>query len=207
MMKYIAEILGVIGLAVAIVAGLFASGYFGPVDEISWPGGSGEEFQITLDAAQIDAEIARLRGLPGDPLPVSLGAVATARVACTRDLMADRPGPVATEAANRYFLIVLAARKRAESPLIDPRTRGISFGDGNSLDDPFELAARGAITDAKLQEWDQLVAAYRRASHPIHAGLKIEESKWAKADFGKIVTTAQSDAERVRTCYRARVGG
>jgi hypothetical protein len=200
-------VLGIAGLMMMTVAGMVVFGFFGPVSEAWRPGRSNAPFAITLDAAGIDAELARLRGLPGEPLPADLGAVARARVACTVELLAARPGPAAVEAASRYYLIVSAMRKHVPSPLIDPRTREVSLGGIDSFDDPVQLVKTGQITEARFREWDRLVASYRQGSHPIYTGLQLEQSTWASADFGEIVAVEHANAERVRTCYRARAGG
>jgi hypothetical protein len=200
-------VLGIAGLLMMAAAGLIVSGIFGPLDDLRIPGLASARFEIALDAAGIDAELGRLRELPGETLPANLGAVASARVACTVDLLAQRPGTVAIEAAGRYFLIVFAMRKQVSSPLIDPRIREISLGTAKPLNDLAELVENGEIAESKLKEWDRLVASYREASHPIYTGLQLEEGNWVYADFGKIVAAAQANAKRVGACYRARVGG
>jgi hypothetical protein len=200
-------VLGMAGLLMMVVAGMFVFGFFGPVSEAWRPGRSNAEFAITLDAAGIDAELARLRGLPGEPLPADLGALASARVACTIELLAERPGAAAIEAASRYFVILSAIRKHVESPLIDPRTREIPPGAAETMDDLAQLVKNGGVTQSKFREWTQLIASYLEASHPIYTGLQLDEKRWAYADFSAIVAAGSANVERIRTCYRKRAGG
>lgn len=206
MMKYVAEIVVMAGLLIAVAAAFFVFGGIDKLREAGWLDTLKPRFTISLDAAEIDAELARLRELPGETLPVDLGAVASARVSCTVDLLVDRPGAEAMEAANRYFLIEFAARKKIDSPLVDPRTLEFTVGGADSLDDVRYLAAEGVITEAKLKGWEQLVGGYLDAANPIYSGLQLEKKRWAYADFIKIVDVGKANIGRVRTCYRARTG-
>jgi hypothetical protein len=206
-MKHKAELVAVVGLAILVAAGLSGSGYLGQISEFSWPGKSTPQFAISLEPAEIDAELARLRGLPGGGLPADLGTIANARVNCTVAFLEAPPGAAARNAAFRYYLIILAMRKNVSSPLIDPRAAAISLGKVDSLDDPAQLWELGEITEATFKQWDRVMASYREATHPVFNGLNMDQSKWAFADFGKIVSVGLTHADRIRACYRARAAG
>jgi hypothetical protein len=164
-------------------------------------------FVIELDAAGIDAELARLRGLPGETLPANLGKIAEAKTACIAKLMVDKPDPKAMAAATRLFVVLFAVRKRTESPLIDPSFHEFSAYDAEDMEGLLQLVESGVIRESGMERLVQLVQEYGAASHPIYSGLGLDAGGWAYPDFQKIVAASGANAKRVSTCFRARAGG
>jgi hypothetical protein len=198
---------GAVGLLFVIGAAAMGLRHFGPSLDIGIGLSSASPFVIELDAAGIDAELARLRGLPGETLPTSLGVIAEAKTACIANLMADRPDPKAMAAATRLFVVLFAARKRTESPLIDPRFYEFSTYDAEDMEGLLQLVENGVIRESDIERMVALVQDYGTATHPIYSGLDLDAGGWAYPDFQKIVTVSGANAKRINTCFRARVGG
>jgi hypothetical protein len=200
-------VLGMAGLLAVIVAVLSVSGHLDPMNGVWRPGQSETSFVITLDPVAIDAELARLRGLPGETLPANLGRIAQGKTACIVQLMVDKPGAKAMAAATRLFVVLSAARQRTESPLIDPRLYEFSAYDAQDTEGLLQLVESGVIPKFDMERLAKLVEDYSAASHPIYSGLGLDAGEWAYLDFKKIAAVAGTDAKRVNACDRARVGG
>ena len=199
--------LGTVGLGLLIVTGITAYKFLGPAGGLQIGGQSQFRFVVELDAAQTEAELARLRGLPDAALPATLGVVAGAKTACVVGLMADKPNAAAIEAARRYFTVVFAIRDKVASPLIDPRAGKFEFA---IADSPVELRAMvesGDISEAQIERWSDLVSDYIHATHPLYTGLGLDQGGWAYTDFTNILALGQANWVRVAPCYRSRSGG
>ena len=178
---------GTIGLGMVIIAGIFALKTFGS-------GGDSVErvearFMSHLSEAEINAELDRLRGLPGEPKSANVGQIADAIVSCAAEMMTGKPTAKAQEASRRYFTVVHAINERIASPLIDPQVQGYS-GD--------------TTTD---QAYRSRVANYANTTHPIFTGLDLDANGFARADFEKVVIAESANAKRVKACAARRVGG
>jgi hypothetical protein len=199
--------LGTLGLGLLIVAVITSVRYLDPTSGPQGAGQPGYRFAVELDAAQIDAELMRLRALPGETLPANLGVVAGAKTACIVAVMGDKPNKAAIEAATRYFTVVFAIQERAASPLIDPRAQDFEFGIADSPDELRAKVESGEISERQVQRWIDLVSDYLHASHPLYGGLKLDQGGWAYTDFTKILALGRLNWERIAPCYRARTGG
>jgi hypothetical protein len=178
---------GTIGLGMVIIAGIFALKTFGS-------GGDSVErvearFMSHLSEAQINAELDRLRGLPGEPKPANVGQIADAMVGCTVELLTGQPDSKAQEAGRRYFAVIHAIEEGIASPLVDPRV----------------LAYSGDVAGEKA--YRKRMANYANITHPIYAGLELDATGFALADFEKVVIAQNANAERVKACAARRVGG
>lgn len=200
-------VLGMAGLVAVIVAVLSVSGHLDPMNGVWWPSQSKAGFVITLDPVAIDAELARLRGLPGETLSTNLEKIAQAKTACIVQLMVDKPGAKAMAAATRLFVVLSAARQQTESPLIDPRFYEFSAYDAQDTEGLLQLVESGGIRKSDMERLAKLGEDYSAASHPIYSGLGLGAGEWAYLDFKNIVAVAGTNAERVNACYRARAGG
>lgn len=205
--RRIGLVVGTVGLLFVICAAALGLKHFGPSLDIGIGFPSASPFAIDLDAAGIDAELARLRGLPGETLPTNLGVIAEAKTACIADLMVDKPGPKAMAAATRLFVVLFAARKQTESPLIDPRFYKFAAYDTEDVESLQQLVEDGVIRESDIERMMALVRDYGTATHPIYSGLDLDAGGWAYPDFQKIVTVSGANAKRINTCFRARVGG
>ena len=110
-------------------------------------------------------------------------------------------------AATRSFVVLFAARKRTESPLIDPRLFKFSAFDAEDREGLSKLVESGVIRKSDRERLVALVQDYSAAAHPIYSGLELDAGGWAYPDFEKIVATAATNAKRVSTCFGARAGG
>jgi hypothetical protein len=129
--RRIGLVLGAAGLLFMVSAVVLGLKYFDPLLDFGIGLQSEAPFVIELDAAGIEAELARLRGLPGETLPANLGTIAEAKTACITNLMVDKPGPKAMAAATRLFVVLFAARKRT-SEQVGGERRYQKIGQGTS---------------------------------------------------------------------------
>ena len=160
---------------------------------------------MSLDAAGVAAEVARLGALPEGTLPADLGAAAEAKVACATRLLADRVSGPARAAAARLFVIQFATERQIASPLIGPQF--LAAGDGERREALQRLMDTGIARDGDDADLATAVKAYRAISRPLYLGLDLENTSWAQADLERILLAAGTDRESLRNCYRARVGG
>ena len=199
--------LGTGGIALLLVAVVTSIKYLDPSAGLGGDGPARMRFVVEVDPVQIDAELARLGELPDGALPANLGVVAGAKTACIAEIMGDKPNKAAIAAATRYFIILSAIRNRVASPLIDPHALDFEI---DIADSPDELRAKvesGEVSERPVQRWVDLVSDYLHASHPLYAGLKLDQGGWAYTDFTKILALGQVNWQRIAPCYRARAGG
>ena len=199
--------LGTVGLGLLIVTGIAAYKVLGPGGGLHTDGQFKYRYVVELDAAQTEAELARLRGLPDGALPATLGEVAGAKAACVVGMMSSKPNAAAIEAARRYFTVVFAIHDKVSSGLIDPRARDFKFSIADSPVELRTLVENGDISESQVQGWSDLVSDYIHAGHPLYAGLGLDQGGWAYADFTNILALGQANWERIARCYRSRVGG
>lgn len=204
--------LGAVGMVAMISAVALGLRHFEPALGFGTGYLSRTPFVIELDAAGIDAELERLRELPGKTLLANtglanLGEIAAAKTACIANLMVDRPDPKAMAAATRLFVVLFAVRKRTESPLIDPRFDKYSAYDVEDMEGLRQLVESGDIRESEIERLAQLMQEYGAASHPIYSGLDLDAGGWVYPDFQKIVAASGANATRISTCFRARAGG
>jgi hypothetical protein len=202
--RYVGVVLGLLGICAVIVAGVFGAKYF---EAAIAPFLGDKPFEITLNEAEVEAELDRLRALPGAPLPADLGAIADARVACATQLLADRASDKAKAAAARYFVILFAARRQAQSPLVNPLFLESAASGGVERKALRQFLQTGVVGAGAAEGLAAAAKEYRAISHPLYAGLDLEHTSWAQSDLERILLAASTDTERLADCTRKRVGG